>query len=227
MTHLEIDLGQLISRQSSVSKIGSTAILGCCTVVSNTADCFSRYFTTILSLIKGQPLRKKERRFFSKPVKLVRDEQGSALLEATLLTPIVLSLVLGVFEFAWYFYQQQAIEVGLRDAARYIARIAPSSDPTCSPGDWPTARYLATTGSVDTTNPSRRIRGWDPGQVNFTCLAVPNTGGYLGGDGTNIYVVQASTSFGAPSLGFLSYLGVGPRTIAISHQERTFGRFFP
>ena len=155
------------------------------------------------------------------------DEQGTALVEATLLTPVVLALVLGVFEFAWYFYQQQAIEVGLRDAARYIARIAPSSDPTCSSGDWPSAQYLATTGSVDTTNTNQRVRGWTPGQVNFTCLALPNTGGYLGGDGTNIYVVQASTNFTALSLGFLGYLGVNPKTIPISHQERTIGRFFP
>ena len=56
------------------------------------------------------------------------DEEGSPLLEATLLTPVILALVGGVFEFSWYFYQQQAMEVGLRDAARYIARIAPSSD---------------------------------------------------------------------------------------------------
>ena len=48
------------------------------------------------------------------------DEQGAALLEATLLTPVLLFLVGGVFEFSWYFYHQQAVEVGLQDAARNI-----------------------------------------------------------------------------------------------------------
>jgi TadE-like protein len=158
------------------------------------------------------------------------DEHGAALLEATVLTPVVLLLVTGVFEFSWYFYQQQAIEIGLRDAARYIARIAPSSDSSCGQSDpnnlWQKAQYLATTGSEDTSNPSPplRVRGWAPGQVNFTCLAVPNTQGLLGG--ANIYVIQASTSFGNPSLGFLGFLGLGPLTINVSHQERTFGKFF-
>jgi TadE-like protein len=162
------------------------------------------------------------------------DQRGSALVEATLLTPVLLALVLGVFEFSWYFYHQQAIEIGLRDAARYIARIAASNDPTCSPGDWPSARYLATTGSVNTTNPNRRLNGWDPGQVHLECKAKPNTGGFLGGDGTNIYAIEASTgtiaatgSFSVPSFGLLGFLGVGPLTITVSHQERTFGRFFP
>jgi len=160
------------------------------------------------------------------------DQEGSPLLEATLLTPLLLILIGGVFEFSWYWYQQQAIEIGLRDAARYVARIAPSNDPNCSQADWPSARNLATTGSFTAPNPGDplRIRGWTPDQVNFTCLAVPNAGGYLGGDGTNIYVIEASTTCCVPqrpSLGLLEFFHLGPLTITVSHEERTFGKFFP
>jgi Flp pilus assembly protein TadG len=52
-----------------------------------------------------------------------RNEDGSALVEASVLTPLLVSLYFGVFDFSWYFYNQQLVEAGVRDAARYMARI--------------------------------------------------------------------------------------------------------
>jgi Flp pilus assembly protein TadG len=52
-----------------------------------------------------------------------RDCDGSALVEATVVTPLIVSLYFGVFDFSWYFYNQQLVEAGVRDAARYMARI--------------------------------------------------------------------------------------------------------
>ena len=37
--------------------------------------------------------------------------------------PLLLGLFLGVFEFSWFFYNQQLVVSGLRDAARYMTRI--------------------------------------------------------------------------------------------------------
>src|ERR1700742_295368 len=54
---------------------------------------------------------------------LWRDEDGSALVEATVVVPMLISLFLGVFEFSWYLYNQQLVVSGLRDAARYMTRI--------------------------------------------------------------------------------------------------------
>ena len=156
---------------------------------------------------------------------LGRDERGTALIEGALLTPMLFVVVFGVFEFAWYFYQQQAIEIGLRDAARYIARTAQSDDTSCGPNTdpniWPNAQNLATTGS--TAGGTARVAGWTAGQVNFTCLAIPNTDNYLGGDGTSIFVIQASTTFTDPSLGMLGFLGLGPWLVSVPHQERIIG----
>ena len=44
--------------------------------------------------------------------------EGSVLVEAAVLTPMLFSLVFGVVEFSFYLYQQQLIETGVRDAAR-------------------------------------------------------------------------------------------------------------
>jgi Flp pilus assembly protein TadG len=46
-----------------------------------------------------------------------RDIQGSALVEATALTPVLFALVFGVLEFSWYFYDQHRVSTGVRDAA--------------------------------------------------------------------------------------------------------------
>src|SRR3984957_21259106 len=59
----------------------------------------------------------------AKAVSFWRDEEGSALVEATIVMPLLLSLFLGVFEFSWFFYNQQLVVSGLRDAARYMTRI--------------------------------------------------------------------------------------------------------
>lgn len=153
--------------------------------------------------------------------KIWLDERGSAIVEATILTPVLLLLFLGVYEFSWFFDQQKLIEVGLRDAARYVARSAASNDSSCDPGVWSSARNLATTGSV--TGGQLRVPRWTASDVNFQCLAVPNNENYLGGDGTYIYVVKASTNFHYLSLGFFGFFGLSAPNIVISHEERVIG----
>ena len=59
----------------------------------------------------------------ARTVSLWRDEDGSALVEATIVMPLLISLFLGVFEFSWYLYNQQLVVSGLRDAARYMTRV--------------------------------------------------------------------------------------------------------
>jgi hypothetical protein len=48
--------------------------------------------------------------------RLWHDSDGSALLEGALVMPLLFALMLGVYEFSWYFYQQHLIEVGVRDS---------------------------------------------------------------------------------------------------------------
>jgi hypothetical protein len=172
----------------------------------------------------------------SKLVKLVRDQTGAALAEATVLVPVLLILFLGVFEFSHVFYQQQLIEIGVRDAARYLSRTSTGNpcDPTnvVSVGGvtlpaTTAAQNVAATGSIDPSTPTRRVctngTCWQAASVNFTCAL--SAGSYLLPNGTfgPTWIITASTSFLDPSWGFFGILGLAPPTIPFTHSERNGG----
>src|SRR3954451_11787895 len=85
---------------------------------------------------------------------LWRDCEGSALIEGAILVPVLLLLVLGVFEFSWLIDQQHLISTGIHDAARYIARSANPHDAIIQKD----AKTLATTGAID--GDTARVKGW-------------------------------------------------------------------
>jgi Flp pilus assembly protein TadG len=149
---------------------------------------------------------------------LWRNDEGSALIEGAILVPVLLVLVLGVFEFSWLIYQQHLISTGIRDGARYIARSANPHDVTIQ-GD---AKKLATTGAID--GHTARVKGWTTRDVHISYAAVRNSVGSNGltpfRGAAAIQIVTVSTTFTAPSLGFFGFLGLKPPTLAVSHQER-------
>ena len=105
---------------------------------------------------------------------LWRNDEGSALIEGAILVPVLLVLVLGVFEFSWLIYQQHLISTGIRDGARYIARSATPSHVTIQ-GD---AKKLATTGAIDGN--TARVKGWTTRDVHISLAAVKNSVGSNG-----------------------------------------------
>jgi len=156
------------------------------------------------------------------------DSEGSALVEAALVLPVLVTLVFGVLEFSWFFYQQHLVSMGLRDAARYLAR---SSAPCLTvSSDWlieeQYARNIATTGVTDGNSPAR-VKGWQADMVTFACQPIQNTvesyglSTYRGA--ATIYVITASTRFTDSSLGFFELLGLKAPTISVSHAERVIG----
>jgi Flp pilus assembly protein TadG len=158
---------------------------------------------------------------------LWRDRTGSALVEGALLLPVLCGLMFGIYEFSWLFYQQHLISIGLRDAARYLAR---SSNPCDGASrDWliaeENAKNLATTGSIDGGN--LRVKGWVAAMVTPQCAAIDNPSGSNGltlyRGGPTIYVVTVSTKFSDPSLGFFGFLGLQPPVISVAHSERAIG----
>ena len=167
--------------------------------------------------------------------RLWRRDEGSALVEATIITPVLLTLFLGVFEFSWYFYNQQLVEAGVRDAARFMARIrltGGTTDP-CSQNDANGYSYkidagcIATNASVATSATScggaARVSGWTYNQVssNIQCLASP-TGSFVDG-ATTMTIIYVTTTVADPSLGFFSTLGLTAPSITVTHQERYIG----
>ncbi|OBQ62608.1 TadE/TadG family type IV pilus assembly protein [Mesorhizobium erdmanii] len=150
------------------------------------------------------------------------DEQGAALVEIAIVTPFVLLLSAGVFEFSNIFNTRLLLAAGVEDAARYMAR--------CS-SDWNTcsglAKNLAVNGAV--TGGSARVTGWTTGQVTITPVvstpAIDTATGtelYLSST-TNVVVVEVSTSYPYPTLGLWSYLGFANLTLTVLHQERVLG----
>ena len=152
---------------------------------------------------------------------LWRNSEGSALVEGALVVPILCTLLFGVFEFSWLFYQQHLISTGIRDAARYLARTATPNDLMIQTG----AKNLATTGAID--GDTARVSGWWTRDVDITYASVDNPVGVNGltafRGGAVIQSVTVSTSFAVPSLGFFGLLGLKPPAFTVSHQERVIG----
>src|SRR5262249_4402509 len=151
------------------------------------------------------------------------------LLEGAVLTPVLLALLGGVYEFSWIYHKQKLIEAGVRDAARYLSRVpAPLGTSPCDATDPSTTLYttyaqnIAVDGSTSTSGFSPRVNGWAPGDVTITCQPFDNSAGTYS-DNPTIYRVRARTSYPEPSLGFFALLGLSPPNISASHQERYIG----
>jgi Flp pilus assembly protein TadG len=152
---------------------------------------------------------------------LWRNGEGSALIEGAIVVPLLLILVLGVFEFSWLIDQQHLISTGIHDAARYIAQSANPNDLTIQKR----AKNLATTGAID--GDTARVRGWTARDVSISYSAVENpvdvNGSTTFRGGAVIRSVTVSTTFSVPSLGFFGFLGLKPPALTVSHQERVIG----
>jgi Flp pilus assembly protein TadG len=152
---------------------------------------------------------------------LWQTDRGTALIESALVLPVLLMLVGGVYEFGYYFYQQQLMTSGVRDAARYLALTANPNN-AFNQND---AMRLAVYGVIngDTT---ARVSGWSTADVTISVTALDNSlGTYC--SGCMIEVITVATSFTDSSLGFLNLLGLKNPIISVSHQERWVGGSAP
>ena len=148
-------------------------------------------------------------------------------MEGAVIVPVLLIFVLGVYEFSWFFYQQHLVSTGLRDAARYLARMS-TTCASATPG-WAIAAAnagrLATTGSLAGGIP--RVKGWTSATMRIDCRGTINATGPAGTStyrgGSEIYVVTVSTRFADPSLGFLGLLGLSAPIVSLAHSERMIG----
>jgi Flp pilus assembly protein TadG len=150
-----------------------------------------------------------------------RDIRGSALVEATVLLPLLFTLVFGVFEFSWYFYDQHRVSTGVRDAARYLSRVTDPTDATLQSN----AKNLAVTGSI--SGGAARVMGWTMGSVKVNVASIQNP---VQNDGSRLYrgeatiqIVTVTTTFGYSSLGFIGLLRLTAPGISVAHSERVVG----
>ena len=159
-----------------------------------------------------------------------RDDKGAILVEMTLITPLMIALSLGVFEFGNVIHRKLLIEAGLRDAARYMARCtAGFATVDCTT----TAQNIAKYGTP--TVGTLRVADWaedEPVLISTYPTANtldPDTGlqDYRG-TGATVRTVRVTTSHDYGAIWLLELVPATDMrsmtiTITASHEERFIG----
>ncbi len=156
---------------------------------------------------------------------IIRNIGGAAMVEMAMVTPVLIVLGLGTFEFGNYFYNHHIVTTGIRDAARYLARF---DDPIAQSAQ---GRQLAVTGEI--AGGQQRIAWWNAVDVSVSLRNIanpldPNTGErpyrVRYGGGNQLSIVQVGTNVSYGGLGFLNVLGLGASmNITVTHEERVIG----
>lgn len=136
------------------------------------------------------------------------DDDGAVLTEALVVIPIITLFTVAVLEFGNMFWQKAQIEVGLRDAARYLARCQQTESfaAACSED---LARNIAFFGSP--TGGSLRVLGWSP--AGGASISFAQTG--------EVIRAEATHSFRTSPL--FAWLNLDQITINAYHEQRYIG----
>lgn len=156
--------------------------------------------------------------------------QGAALVEFTVVFPLLLSLCLGVIEFGRILQHHHLLTKSMRDAARYLAR---TQLPNCpadttvtidtttagSPGYF--ALGLARTGrppAIGDATYDALVPYWNDAGFTATAYCVDNgSGAYRGLEVLPIITAQVNLDY--DDVGFLGFFGIDSLTLTASHEE--------
>jgi hypothetical protein len=128
--------------------------------------------------------------------------------EALLAVPVLTLLAIAILELGVLFLERQAVQTGVRDAARYLARCLPDTG-RCSVA---VARNIAFHGTLDGSGPLR-LRGWSGEGGLVLVSALPPTDGILRVEGRFDHG-------GSPLVGVLDLPAL---SITYPHAERWMG----
>ena len=142
----------------------------------------------------------------------LRDETGAVLAESVIVFGVVTLLTIGLVEFGSLLWQRNQVHVGVRDAARYMARCpmsTPSFDSWCSQD---IAKNIALFGSREFGAP--RVWNWtDPDNIAILPAVLTRE--------TELVVVTGTFEYsGSPLFGAL---GLPAITMEYTHQQRYIG----
>lgn len=161
--------------------------------------------------------------------RLIGAERGAALVEFTVLMPLLFALMAGFIEFGMALQRHHVVQKSLRDATRYLAQV-PGFDAT-TPVDatpcnaTPTgqaliAKNLAIYGNIGGTGTSK-ISGWG---YDGVCVIGPTSRSVtFNGVTTEVLVVQMTAQAPYNDIGFLSILGFTGITLGGSHEQAYLG----
>lgn len=157
-----------------------------------------------------------------RPLKpFLKERRGAALVEFSLVAPLLIFLMCGLAEFAMVMRQYHIMEKGVRDAGRYLARV-PMTGCTLNGAAVTQAQNLALTGRTDSG--SLLLPTWtDTNTVAVTVAqCFDNSGGtYRGRDDMPVIEVTAEAPYA--DIGLLSVIGIGDIDLEVSHQQLWIG----
>lgn len=160
-------------------------------------------------------------------VKIVRRlagcRSGVAMFEFAIALPILLVIFAGAWEMARGLWTYEILNKGVRDAARYLARV----DNPAAPANQAFALRLVLSGDISTGADAQppRIDHNDVNVVMGTRTFANSAGLYRSTDGQTgpieVVQVRADMTFEAPLLGFLRI--ANPIVFSVAHEERHIG----
>lgn len=129
---------------------------------------------------------------------------GAVLVELLLAAPILFIFTAGLFEVGSIFWQRQQVQIGVRDAARYLSRCNASATYCDYTAAQTTARNLALYASP-TTQTALRVPGWDdPTTITITPATLVSSP-----SASDLITVSASTPYvGSPFFTLLGFSGI-------------------
>lgn len=141
---------------------------------------------------------------------------GAVLVELLLAAPILLIFTAGIFEVGSIFWQRQQVQIGLRDAARYLSRCNSTAAYCDYTAAQTTARNLALY-AAPTAQTALRVPGWDdPATITIT-PATPVSSP----SASDLITVSASTPYiGSPFFNLIGFTGI---TLSHSYSMRYIG----
>ncbi len=147
---------------------------------------------------------------------------GAAIVEFTLMLPLLFSLLAGVSEFGRALYHHHVIEMALRNATRYLSRVP---DPAAEAD---TARNLAAYGTPDASG-SPLVSYWTSDTYGTITIEGPTmrTVTYTDSGGNPVSfempVIRMEAAVPYEDLGFLSLILSNPLQLIAEHEEVHFG----
>jgi Flp pilus assembly protein TadG len=154
--------------------------------------------------------------------RFAKARKGAALVEFSLLAPLLILLMCGLAEFSNAMRQYHVMEKSVRDAARYVARVQMTGC-TINAGAITAAQNLALTGQI-ASGGTYVLPSWtNPATVTVAvsdCVS-NTTGAYRGHEEMPVIEVTAAAPY--EDLGLLGVLGVGDIDLAVRHQQIWIG----
>ncbi|MDX2274116.1 MAG: TadE/TadG family type IV pilus assembly protein [Hyphomonadaceae bacterium] len=151
----------------------------------------------------------------------MRDRRGASLVEFSLIAPLLILLMCGMAEFANGMRQYHVMQKGVRDAARYVARVQMTG---CTlPGTAITnAQNLALTGR--TSGGTNLLSTWtNPATVSVTVSTCFNNASETYRGRAEIPIIQVQANAPYVDLGLLDVIGVAPINLQVTHRQIWIG----